>query len=178
MRYSWALVYLLLVSHLFLAGHCVLRTPVCGAAAALRGRWRSRLPCLAVALPQVGIPRRQVGSLLCAVLRQAVSVGYLWARGYQPAVLLSLQVRTARQQLNAPTSPPHSGSYIVKQPLVARYAPFGLFCARAAAANVSKDLPSSTVCSYIVKQLSRSERQSFLEFAPDYFRCAHSLAHR
>ena len=25
-------------------------------------------------------------------------------------------------------------------------------------------------CRYIIKQLSRSERQSFLEFAPDYFR--------
>lgn len=30
--------------------------------------------------------------------------------------------------------------------------------------------PTHLVCRYIVKQLSRSERQSFLEFAPDYFR--------
>lgn len=31
--------------------------------------------------------------------------------------------------------------------------------------------PTCPSHSYIVKQLSRSERQSFLEFAPDYFRC-------
>ena len=31
---------------------------------------------------------------------------------------------------------------------------------------------------YIVKQLSRSERQSFLEFAPDYFRYVATMLHR
>ena len=56
------------------AGHRILRAPVCGAAAPLRGGRRGCLPGLAVALPQVGITRRQVGRLLCAVLRQAVGV--------------------------------------------------------------------------------------------------------
>lgn len=32
--------------------------------------------------------------------------------------------------------------------------------------------------SYIIKQLSRSERQSFLEFAPDYFRYVATMLHR
>ena len=31
---------------------------------------------------------------------------------------------------------------------------------------------------YIVKQLSKSERQSFLEFAPDYFRYVATMLHR
>ena len=40
--------------------------------------------------------------------------------------------------------------------------------------------PPTTCClrRYIVKQLSRSERQSFLEFAPDYFRYVATMLHR
>ena len=48
--------------------------------------------------------------------------------------------------------------------------------------RLSACLPSrpTTCClrRYIVKQLSRSERQSFLEFAPDYFRYVATMLHR
>lgn len=38
--------------------------------------------------------------------------------------------------------------------------------------------PTLPARSYIIKQLSRSERQSFLEFAPDYFRYVATMLHR
>lgn len=62
----------------FPAGRRLLRAPVCGAAAAVRGRRRGGLPGLHLTLPKVGLARWQVRSLLCAQLRQAVGGPGAW----------------------------------------------------------------------------------------------------
>lgn len=153
----------------FRAGHRILRPPVCGAAAPMRGWRRSRFPGLAVPLPQVGLTRRQVSSLLCAILRQAVSLA---AKAASMAVLLQ-KVEAALQQRQlaglcsnswvsgnaAMSRTPHTCCEAAAKPL-----------AGSATAPLHAVPPTRPSRRYIVKQLSRSERQSFLEFAPDYFR--------
>ena len=181
-----------------LPGHRLLRAPVCGAAAAVHGRRRARLPGLHLAVPQVGLARRQVRCLLCPVAGQAVGAG-CGVRGRAGQVVESGAEQGAHvarlpycllQRLRGMVwpRPPRASALACLSPCLAscptatsptkQLSPKERDATTRATPNPTLPPAPSPPCSYIVKQLSRSERQSFLEFAPDYFRYVATMLHR